>query len=233
MDGGILANRTPCCEFISTCTLCLFDIDRELLFRLNCKAKVRMASSASDYRSFVKVRAATVDDLDAIEVIVQQVVKAMNDSGNFQWDQVYPLRADFAKDVANGELWVASNMNGEGHILGFAAITEEQSIEYKEVGWDITIPALVMHRAAVATYAQGKGVCGLLFKKQDELSVKRGYNLVRVDTNSDNKAMQAAIIKAGYEYSGNCRLLSKPETMKFMCFQKTLPAEGTTTDDSS
>ena len=67
-----------------------------------------MASSASDYRSFVKVRAATVDDLDAIEVIVQQVVKAMNDSGNFQWDQVYPLRADFAKDIANGELWVAS-----------------------------------------------------------------------------------------------------------------------------
>ena len=178
----------------------------------------------SSIKSSVKIRAATANDLNGIESIVHEVVRAMNEAGNFQWDEAYPLREDFAKDVSNEELWVASEyVDGTDKILGFAALTEEQSIEYKDVGWDITIPALVMHRTAVAPHSQGKGVCGLLFKMQDELSVQRGYNLCRVDTNSDNVAMQAAIVKAGYDYSGDCRLLTKPETMKFMCFQKTLP----------
>jgi GNAT superfamily N-acetyltransferase len=168
------------------------------------------------------IRLATEEDLDAIEMIVQQVVKEMNAVGNQQWDEEYPLRPNFQVDVDNGELWVAENMNDEGHVLGMAALTEEQSIEYKDCGWDITIPAIVMHRAAVAPFAQGQGISQLFFAKQDEISRERGYNLVRVDTNRVNEAMQRSIRKAGYEYSGDVRLLTKPETMKFMCFQKYL-----------
>ena len=132
------------------------------------------------------------------------------------------IDARYVEDVDNGELWVAENMNDEGHVLGMAALTEEQSIEYKDCGWDITIPAIVMHRAAVAPFAQGQGISQLFFAKQDEISRERGYNLVRVDTNRVNDAMQRSIRKAGYEYSGDVRLLTKPETMKFMCFQKYL-----------
>jgi GNAT superfamily N-acetyltransferase len=172
--------------------------------------------------AIIKVRAAKMEDLDEIEAIVNEVVKEMNAVGNYQWDEVYPLRENFKTDIDNGELWVACENNGTGKVLGMSALTEEQSIEYKECGWDISIPAIVMHRTAVSTAAQRRGVAQMFFAKQDEISRRRGYNLCRVDTNRDNLPMQASIKKAGYEYSGDVRLLTKPESMKFMCFQKHL-----------
>jgi len=62
----------------------------------------------------------------------------------------------------------------------------------------------------------------LLFAHADLLSVQRGYNLCRIDTNEKNAAMQAVIKKAGYSFAGDIRLLNKPAGMRFKCFEKRL-----------
>jgi hypothetical protein len=170
----------------------------------------------------MKVRLASEDDLDAIEMIVSDAVKIMQAEGNTQWDSLYPLRINFAEDIKNSELYVAIDEDNFDKVCGMTALTEEQSIEYKDCGWDITIPAIVMHRMAVNNTCKRKGIASLFFKKQDEISRERGYNLCRVDTFKGNIKMNAAIVKAGYEYSGDVRLLSKPEDMKFCCYQKWL-----------
>lgn len=135
----------------------------------------------------IKIRHGRNEDLDAIEDIVSKVVKMMNADGNFQWDEVYPLRCHFAQDIIDGNCYVAEEIsieNDEGvirssRILGMAALTEDQSPEYADVGWDLSIPSVVMHRAAVCPSAQRSGIGSLFFNKSEELARERGYHVVR------------------------------------------------------
>jgi len=90
----------------------------------------------------------------------------------------------------------------------------------RNVGWDLTIPAIVTHRMAVDPRAQKKGAASKLFAQADELAIKKGHGLVRIDTNKMNTKMQGAITKAGYEYSGEISLNSKPPEMRFLCYCK-------------
>jgi GNAT superfamily N-acetyltransferase len=169
------------------------------------------------------VRLATEDDLDAIGSIVSEVVAIMNAEGNFQWDDKYPQRVHFAKDIHDGNLWVAQELQADGRggkVIGVAALTEDQSPEYADCGWDISIPAIVMHRAAVCPASHRTGVASLFFTKAEELARERGYSVCRIDTNKINVRMQGAIKRAGYEFSGEIRLLNKPAEMRFYCFQR-------------
>ena len=84
----------------------------------------------------------------------------MNQEGNYQWNEHYPIEADFFKDIDNGDLYVAVDLDHS--IVGFSgnsniflevifelAITTDQPKEYSEVGLDIQEMAIVPHRLAV------------------------------------------------------------------------------------
>ncbi len=187
--------------------------------------------------SRLSMRLACVEDLPAVVDIVQRVLPKMHAIGNYQWNDKYPLHADFKKDVDNADLWLVveqvkfdseassnetSNRSGSERVIAVAALTEDQSPEYADCGWDLSERAIVMHRAAVHPDYHRGGVASMLFAQADVLSRERGYNLCRIDTNELNVAMQAVIKKAGYIFSGKIRLLSKPEHMRFMCFEKRL-----------
>src|ERR1700757_1345381 len=125
------------------------------------------------------IRRAILSDVSSIMQVIADVVPAMRESGNYQWDHTYPNAAVFEEDIALNQLWVADY---EGEIAGVAAITTEQYPEYASVGLDISETAIVVHRLAVSTRFRGKGVAAALMQEAEAEALRRGIKTLRIDT---------------------------------------------------
>jgi len=142
----------------------------------------------------------------------------MRASGNLQWGDDYPNPTVFADDITKQQLWVAVL---ENEIAGVTAITTDQDPEYADAGWDITETAIVTHRLAVDPDRQGLGIARKLMDQAELVAKAREIKILRVDTNSENKATQALFPKLGYTFSGEIRLAKRPG-LRFFCYQKLL-----------
>jgi len=162
------------------------------------------------------IRLATLDDVPAIMQLVAAVVPVMQASGNFQWDNTYPNAKVFENDIALNQLWVA---DVDGEIGGITAITTDQDQEYAEVGWDITETAIVTHRLAVSVNHRRKGIAEALLKQAEIVAQSRGIKILRIDTNSNNKATRLLFPKLGYEFAGEISLSFRPN-LRFYCYEK-------------
>jgi GNAT superfamily N-acetyltransferase len=166
----------------------------------------------------VEVRQGTLQDVPAIMALVRRVVPLMRASGNLQWDDTYPNAAVFERDVELGQLWVAEI---DGEIAGVAAITTDQEPEYANVGWDISEPAIVVHRVAVDPAFRGQGIAAALMTQAETVARSRGIAVLRVDTNTQNAATQKLFPKLGYTFSGETELGFRVG-LRFLCYEKRL-----------
>src|ERR1700692_4872127 len=117
------------------------------------------------------LRLATPADIPAIMQVIRRVVPLMRASGNLQWDDDYPNPEAFARDIAHDQLWVAELGT---RIAGMAALTTDQEPEYAHAGWDITTPAVVVHRLAVHPDLQGLGGRAAPIPQAEALAPGRG-----------------------------------------------------------
>lgn len=140
----------------------------------------------------------------------------MQAAGNQQWDESYPNVAVFESDIELGQLWVAEI---DGAVAGMAAVTTDQEPEYAQVGWNVDETAVVVHRLAVDPEFRGAGVAAALMRKAEEIAVERGISVLRVDTNTQNKATQRLLPKLGYELAGEIGLSFRPG-LRFLCYEK-------------
>ena len=172
-------------------------------------------------RGEVIIRKAGEGDLPTIVEICAKSVALLNADLNFQWNDTYPLRSDFEKDIADGVLWVAQVGDA---VAGFAALTTDQSDEYAEVGWDISETCIVPHRVAVDPDYRGMSIALKFMQTAEVLAREAGYRFVRVDTNVKNIAMQNLFAKLNYVYAGpDISFKNKPaiyDNMRFKCYQK-------------
>ncbi|MHB8208571.1 GNAT family N-acetyltransferase [Mucilaginibacter sp.] len=164
------------------------------------------------------IRLAAPEDIPAIMQLITAVVPVMQASGNFQWDSTYPNAKVFENDIALNQLWVADI---EGEIGGVTAITTDQDTEYAEVGWDITETAIVTHRLAVSVNHRRQGIAEALLKQAEIVAQSRGIKILRIDTNSNNKATRLLFPKLGYEFAGEISLSFRPN-LRFYCYEKLL-----------
>jgi GNAT superfamily N-acetyltransferase len=164
------------------------------------------------------IRLATLNDIAPIMELVNEIVPVMRASGNFQWDETYPNVGVFTNDIEKEQLWVAEV---EEKIAGFSAITTDQDAEYANVGWDINETAIVTHRLAVGLNYRRQGIAEALLKQAEIVALKRNISILRVDTNSNNKATRLLFPKLGYEFSGETGLYFRPN-LRFYCYEKLL-----------
>lgn len=164
------------------------------------------------------IRLGTLEDVAGVMGLVRRVVPLMRAMGNLQWDDAYPNDGVFARDVALGQMWVAER---EGVIAGVAAITMDQEAEYAQVGWDMTQPAVVVHRLAVAPAYRGAGIAGKLMEQAEVVARERGIVMLRVDTNTENPATLRLFPKLGYVLAGEIGLEFRPG-LRFLCYEKRL-----------
>jgi ribosomal protein S18 acetylase RimI-like enzyme len=162
------------------------------------------------------IRLATLNDIEPIMQLVAEVVPGMREAGNFQWDSTYPNVKVFEHDIAQNQLWVADM---DGQIGGIIAITTDQDLEYAAVGWDITQMAIVTHRLAVSIHHRRQGIAEALLKQAELEAINRGIHILRIDTNSNNKATRLLFPKLGYEFAGEIGLSFRPN-LRFYCYEK-------------
>ena len=150
--------------------------------------------------------------------LVRKVVPLMIAAGNLQWDVDYPNPEVFSRDVELCQLWVAEYAD---LIAGIAAITTDQEPEYAELGWSLDEPAIVTHRLAVDPDLRGHGIAAALLLQAETVARNRGIHLLRVDTNTQNRATQRLFPKLDYVLAGEIGL-SFREGLRFLCYEKRL-----------
>ena len=164
------------------------------------------------------IRLAQTEDIPQIMQLVSKVVPLMRAAGNFQWGDDYPNPEVFTKDIGINQLWVAEL---EDEVVGVSAITTDQDPEYADAGWNINDKAIVTHRLAVDPDRQGMGIAKALMVQAEAVAKAAGITILRVDTNSENKATQALFPKLGYQFSGEISLAKRPG-LRFLCYEKLL-----------
>jgi ribosomal protein S18 acetylase RimI-like enzyme len=164
------------------------------------------------------IRPAQLTDVGPVMQLVAGVVPVMRAAGNFQWDDAYPNAEVFKNDIALGQLWVVEI---DGRIAGVTAITTDQQAEYADAGMDITQTAIVTHRLAVSTDFRGRGIAEALLNQAEIVAKQKHIPVLRIDTNSNNKATRQLFPKLGYEFMGEIALHFRPN-LRFYCYEKIL-----------
>jgi ribosomal protein S18 acetylase RimI-like enzyme len=166
----------------------------------------------------MQTRLANKDDLSSLMMIVRRVVPLMHTQGNFQWDDSYPNETVFLEDIERMHLWVAEI---DGTVAAVVALTTDPEPDYIQADWDITQPALVVHRLAVDPLFHGAGLARALLLKAEEVAIVQNLFIIRADTNTENQATQRLFPSLGYRFAGEISLQSRPGR-RFLCYEKPL-----------
>jgi GNAT superfamily N-acetyltransferase len=163
------------------------------------------------------IRLATLENINEVMRLVVDAKVYMNTTGNYQWDENYPLQQHFENDILKGDLWLFKSSNT---LAGFICINRVQPVEYSSPEWQTPEDSLVVHRMVIARQFAGRGIGQKMMQFAEELALKAGVNSIRSDTNSKNSVMLHIFNKLGYRFTGNIVLRNKPDL--FCCYEKSL-----------
>ncbi len=141
------------------------------------------------------IRQATKNDLQQILGIYASAKKFMHSNGNpNQWNGSYPDESILLDDIAKGHLFVMQNKED---VYGVFALIggEDETYGYIEGNWRKNTPYGTIHR--IAGDGSKRGVMRECFD-----FAKEKFGHLRVDTHEDNKPMQKAVQRCGFEYAG-------------------------------
>lgn len=142
-----------------------------------------------------KIRTAQREDLSRIEEIYAYARKFMEETGNpNQWGKTTPLTSQLEDDIEKGLLFVQTHEE-QIHGVFYFYIGPDPTYGVIEDGqWRSDTPYGTIHRIA------GDGSGGVLAAAVD--FGKKHINHIRIDTHHDNKIMQRAVAKYGFQRSG-------------------------------
>jgi ribosomal protein S18 acetylase RimI-like enzyme len=164
-------------------------------------------------RKMNTIRIALINDLDNVIAIVREVTRHMNQQGISQWDEIYPDRTILQKDIENQHMHLIEE---DGEVAGMITLNENQEPEYTNVLWIYPSRILVVHRLAVATEHQGKGLASSLMDFAEAKALSKGYDAIRLDAFSLNPIALSLYEHRGYRKAGTVRFRKG----LFFCFEK-------------
>ena len=155
-------------------------------------------------------RKARKEDLYTLISIVDQAIANFKADGINQWQNGYPNSEILLKDIADETLYV---LEDQDQVIGLLNLVEGPDASYARIegSWQNDLPYTAFHTVSVRSDLRGNGYAGMLFKEAEILSKQMGYQTVRIDTHHDNKAMQHALAKAGYQLCGTIYLVGGSE----------------------
>ena len=142
------------------------------------------------------IRKATLEDIPRMQEIFAISRKFMAETGNpSQWADTYPSVELLKDDIDSGDSYLCLK---EGKMVATFVLRGGNDPTYDKIyegAWKNENPYATIHR--IASSGEVKGI----FKTVIEYALQY-YNTIRIDTHRDNKVMQNAIAKAGFEYCG-------------------------------
>ncbi len=160
------------------------------------------------------MRKATKEDLDAIMEIIEATKVILQNEGNNQWDNNYPVRSDFSKDIDEDTLYVSEL---EEQIIAVVSINFVEQPEYAPLPWARDTKATVIHRMAVSPTHRRIGVGRSLMDFAKSLSIQNGTRYIKTDTNSKNPKMNNLFMRNGFKKVGEIYFRSRAD--HFNCYE--------------
>lgn len=141
------------------------------------------------------VRKAVREDLETICKIYAGARVFMAEHGNpNQWGTTHPPRSQLEEDIARGDLYVAADERGIHGVFYFFIGDDPTYAEIEDGAWHANQRYGTIHRIA----SDGSG--GILSAAVAFGKSQIGY--LRIDTHADNKVMQSAVQKQGFQRCG-------------------------------
>ena len=141
------------------------------------------------------IRTALREDLPRIEEIYAYARRFMAETGNpNQWGNTTPRTSLLEDDIEKGLLFVMTHEDQIHGVFYFYIGPDPTYGEIEDGQWRSDTPYGTIHRIA------GDGSGGVLAAAVR--SGKERINHIRIDTHEDNKIMQRAIAKQGFQRSG-------------------------------
>lgn len=142
------------------------------------------------------IRHACPADLPGIMLIYEKARAFMRASGNpNQWADGRPYKETLVSDIEKQQLYV---IEYDGDVVAVFALIIGDDPTYATIEggkWISDKPYGTLHRVASDGSQSG------IFKECSDFAYKKTGH-VRVDTHEDNKPMQNAILREGYQYCG-------------------------------
>lgn len=145
----------------------------------------------------MRIRPATVNDIDTILTVYDCARQTMRDNGNdAQWINGYPSPDLVSEDIEHGESYVIEGDDGLVHGVFMFALGDDPTYNTIEDGaWLNDEPYGVIHR--IGTDGRIRGALSAAV----DFALQQTDNL-RIDTHARNNAMRCALSKAGFRQCG-------------------------------
>lgn len=139
--------------------------------------------------------------IDIVMDIIHQAKKHLKEQGIDQWQTGYPDYECIKSDILNSKGYFVVDKND---ILGYMCIDFDGEVAYNSLKgkWQSEEDYVVVHRMAFDKKARGKKLSEQVFRLVENLSLSKGVNYFRVDTDEANKKMIHVLEKSGFEYAG-------------------------------
>lgn len=163
------------------------------------------------------IRIAKPTEIESIMEITHACANKLISERIFQWNNFYPNKETFQKDVLRNELYI---LLSETSIVGCIVISSEKDPEYSEIDWltkDST--HYYIHRLAIHPDFQKMGFAKKLMDFAEALAIKNRIASVRLDTFSQNHRNQKFYETRGYSRLGNIFFPNQSEH-PFYCYEK-------------
>lgn len=145
-------------------------------------------------------RNATEADLDEVCELIRSAISNMEKENILQWDEIYPAREDFARDIARNELVVGVI---ENKIAVIYTINTECEEEYQDGKWKYPNSEFrVVHRLCVHPKYQNQGIGGFTLKHIEAELKKQNVDSIRLDAFCNNPYSLRMYSHHGYEQVG-------------------------------
>lgn len=145
-------------------------------------------------------RLAEEKDIDEICKLIKDAINSMEEQGIFQWDDIYPGKADFLADIQKQQLSVGV-LNDD--IAVVYTVNDECDKAYENGRWNYPdCRYRIIHRLCVNPIYQNRGIAkDTLSYIENELH-KCNVEAIRLDVFSENPFALSLYRNAGYEEVG-------------------------------
>ncbi|MGB2171225.1 MAG: GNAT family N-acetyltransferase [Flavobacteriaceae bacterium] len=165
------------------------------------------------------IRKATLEDVARMKIITEACAQHMIAQGIYQWNENYPSREIFEKDVKKETVYVYVK---QGVVTACVVFSFEKDTFYSTVDWlTQDKKQLYVHRLAVHPDAQGKGIARKLMAYGEAYAKANACLSVRLDTFSLNPRNNRFYKARNYIAVGEIFFKHK-SPHPFYCYEKIL-----------
>ena len=165
------------------------------------------------------IRKALISDLETVKSLTEACAKKMINDGIFQWNDHYPSKEIFRKDIEEESLYVWDDKN---QIKGCIMFSPEKDEVYNSTKWLTQDDKnIYVHRLAVHPKFQKKGIGNKLMNFTESIAKKLNFISIRLDTFSQNKSNNKFYESRGYQKLGDV-FFRKQSEFPFHCYEKIL-----------